>query len=607
MSFPVALPVLPVAVPLLGAAILAALHKWLPRAAADTIGIAATACNFVVSVLLLNRAWQHTIVYWFGSWYPRGRMVLGITFVVDPAAAGLCVLAAGLTLLAFLFSWRYVDAGANHYHPLMLIFLAAMSGFSLTGDLFNLFVFFELMSTAAFALCGLKTREPAPLQGAFNFAITNTIAAFMVLTGIGLLYAVTGALNMAQIGYLLGSRHDPLVLFACALLTCGFFIKAAIVPFHFWLPDAHAVAPTPVCVLFSGLMVELGLYAVLRIHSVIFQQSLASHAGSLRAIFLALGTLTVLLGGIMCYAEHHLKRQLAFSTISHAGLMLVAMALQGPIAIAGLLMYLFAHALVKSGLFFVSGVLLHRLRTISEPALFGRGRGLRFTAALWFLGALGLAGAPPFLTMLGESLTSRAAGLLGLHWLSYLFIVGGALTGATVLRVGMRVFLGWGEAGITDRAAQIGELPETEQKFQTTPWYLFMPAAICILGSIAAAWVPHLLQWMLLASTRLCAQHAYVQTVYTGITTISAASSGAVHIDLLSSAIRGSIAAALGLLLACSSVFRVQIARSLRLGAFMEGPLKPLRAVQSGHPGDYVMWITVGAATVSGAFVLFLR
>ena len=111
-------------------------------------------------------------------------MALGITFVVDPIGAGLACLAALLTLLSLIYSWRCVDSGANHFQSLMLVFLAAMCGFSLTGDLFNMFVFFELMSTAAFALCGLKTGEPAPLQGAFNFAVTNTIAAFLVLTAL---------------------------------------------------------------------------------------------------------------------------------------------------------------------------------------------------------------------------------------------------------------------------------------------------------------------------------------------------------------------------------------------------------------------------------------
>src|SRR6185369_8985389 len=98
-----------------------------------------------------------------------------------------------------------------------------------------------------------KSEQPGPLQGALNFAVTNTIGAFLVLTGIALLYGRTGALNMAQIGRTLGSQADPLVLAAFTFLTCGFFVKAAVLPFHFWLADAHAVAPAPVCVLFSGI------------------------------------------------------------------------------------------------------------------------------------------------------------------------------------------------------------------------------------------------------------------------------------------------------------------------------------------------------------------
>ena len=365
-------------------------------------GILFAAVTLVLCSLLLVHATHGTTVYWFGNWYPRGSMVLGIGFVVDTIGAGLATLAALLTFLALLFSWRFIDSGSNHFQPLMLVFLAAMCGFSLTGDLFNLFVFFELMSTAAFALCGLKTAEPAPLQGSFNFAVTNTIAAFLILTGIALLYAMTGALNMAQIGLALGARHDPLVLFAFTLLTCGFLIKGAIVPFHLWLPDAHAVAPTPVCVLFSGLMVELGLYAVVRLHSVIFAEALASHSSRLRWILILFAATSVVISGLMCYSEHHLKRLLAFSTVCHASLMLLAFAMLGPLAIAAMLTYLLGHALIKSGLFFVSGMMLHRLRSINERILFGKGVKLRWTAGLWFLGAIGLAAAPPFSLMLGE-------------------------------------------------------------------------------------------------------------------------------------------------------------------------------------------------------------
>src|SRR5579875_3906275 len=125
------LPPLPVAIPLLGAAVLAALRSFLSRRAMDTLVILVAAFHVVVAALLLRQAEAHTIVYWFGNWFPRGSMVLGIGFVVDPIAAALTLLAGTLFLLAFIFSYRFVDAGAKHFHPLMLVFLAAMSGFVL--------------------------------------------------------------------------------------------------------------------------------------------------------------------------------------------------------------------------------------------------------------------------------------------------------------------------------------------------------------------------------------------------------------------------------------------------------------------------------------------
>src|SRR5207302_9358664 len=143
---------------------------------------------------------------------------------------------------------------------LMLVFLGSMVVFALSSDLFNLFVFFELMSTAAFALTGYRIEHRAVLQGAINFAVVNSIGAFFLLFGIGLLYARTGALNLAQIGRsLAGERPDGLVLVSFLLVTAGFLVKAGVVPFHFWLADAYAVAPAPVCALYSGVMSDLGL------------------------------------------------------------------------------------------------------------------------------------------------------------------------------------------------------------------------------------------------------------------------------------------------------------------------------------------------------------
>jgi len=209
----------------------------------------------------------------------------------------------------------------------MLIFLAGMTGFCLTGDIFDLFVWFEVMGVAAYALTAYRPEERGSLQGALNFAITNSVGAYLSLSGIGLIYGRTGALNMAQIGVYIGRhQHDGLVAVAFLLIISGLLIKSAIVPLHFWLADAHAVAPTPVCVLFSGVMVELGLYGIARVYWSMFGQALG-HRAAISHLFLTLGVLTAVVGALFCFRERHIKRLLAFSTISHAGMFLAGIAL----------------------------------------------------------------------------------------------------------------------------------------------------------------------------------------------------------------------------------------------------------------------------------------
>jgi multicomponent Na+:H+ antiporter subunit D len=594
-------PALTIAVPLLGAAAIAAFRQWLPRVIIDLLAVLAALLNLVLCLLLLRLSCAHSIVYWYGNWFPRGRMVVGIGFLVQPAGASLAGLAAFLTLLALVYSWNRMESGQNHYQPLMLIFLAAMTGFCLTADLFNLFVFFELMSTAAFALCGLKVDEPAPLQGSFNFAVTNTVGAFFTLTGIALIYGATGALNMAQIGWLIGSRHDTLVVISCLFLITGFLIKAAIVPFHFWLPDAHAVAPTPVCVLFSGVMVELGLFAILRISTVVFGSTFAGAHNPLRLCLLALGGLTAVWGGVMCFAEHHLKRILAFSTISHSGVMLLAVGIGSPIAISGWLTYLFAHAMIKSGLFFTAGIVLHRLRTMSEPALFQRGRELKVTAGLWLLGGLGLAGLPPFATAFAGDLVSQASSG---HLLSFavpaLLLISGALTGAAVYRVFLRVFVGWGDAGPVDRASQIDERPETGPENRTTPVAMFVPAFVCTILGIAFWPLLRLLSQT--AVLRLGSQRAYIAAIY-GASSSTPLTMNLPSVKPESMILHGLLACACGGFLALAAVFHLKLPRPWRAASHLEGKMSFARQIQSGQPADYVVWAMLGVGVLGIAFL----
>src|SRR5579884_2599816 len=326
---------LPVAIPLLAAAVVVATDHVAPRRLEDAVALVAAAAATAVSILIMLDTQRGAVLHWFGGWHPRGNLALGIGFVADPLGAGMAVLSTGLVTLALAYSWTYMREASRLFDTLMLVFCAATAGFSLTGDLFNMFVWFELMGVAAYALAGFKVEELGPVQGAVNFAITNTAGAYLILMGIGLLYARTGALNFAQLGQFLAARPvDRLVIVALTLVFVGFLVKAAIVPFHWWLADAHAVAPAPVCVLFSGAMVEMGIYAVARIYWTVFSSPLG-HAGEVRSLLVWIGVVTALVGALMCFLQRHLKRMLAFSTITHAGVMLVGVGLLDPKALAG--------------------------------------------------------------------------------------------------------------------------------------------------------------------------------------------------------------------------------------------------------------------------------
>jgi multicomponent Na+:H+ antiporter subunit D len=241
------------------------------------------------------------VVTWAARWEPQHGFSVGIVLVADAVNAAIALLAACLVALSLLYSWRYFESVHAHYHCLILLFLSGMVGFALTGDLFDMFVFFELMGAAAYALTGFKIEDATAVQGALNFGIINSLGAYAALLGVGLLYARVGNLTLPQLGEALaGHRPDALVIAAFGAVLTAFLVKGAVVPFHFWLPDAHAVAPTPVCVLFSGVMVPLGIYAAFRVYWTVFSR--AFPAGEVRRTFVVLGMLTAVVGAVMAFA-----------------------------------------------------------------------------------------------------------------------------------------------------------------------------------------------------------------------------------------------------------------------------------------------------------------
>ncbi|MGW2741664.1 complex I subunit 5 family protein [Streptomyces sp. NPDC001450] len=573
------------AVPLLGAALLVATGRRLSRVVAETTGCVVSGATAALAlVLLLNSS--PPLVEWVGGWRPVDGESVGIVVVGDGPTLGMAALASLLTLSALVYSWRYFDepprGHCGAFPALMLVFQGAMCGFALAGDLFNAFVFFELMSVVAYALTGYRIDEAKAVQGALTFGVVNSLGAYAMLAGIGLLYARTGELAMAKIGGGLDSAAvqggpDALVLAAFVLVMTGLLVKAAAVPFHFWLPDAHAVAPTPVCMLLSGVMVELGAYGVWRVYGTVFAGPGGIPAPDLTRAMLTLGVLTAAIGAVMCWYQRHIKRLLAYSTVAHTGLFLVGLGVLTPEGDDGIALYIVGHAGVKAALFACTGALLDRFGSVDEHALHGRARGMRAFAVMFAIGGLALAGLPPFGTALGKAITEEAIG----GPLTAVYVLASAVTAGAVLRVTARVFMGIGPRpkDTEYETSGSGERPETSRRLGRIPESMTAVPAVLLAGALAVGVAPGLA--------------AVVAR------SVNEAGSGGAHASVHWTA-HGIL---LGL---ASSLLAVGLAAlAVTRPGWVATPdwALPLRRLQSGHIGDYVAWLLVGA-TVLGTLTL---
>ncbi len=350
----------------------------------------------------------------------------GITLVADLLAAMLVVAVGVVGVAVSVVAFGGVDPKreAYGYHPLLQVLLMGVSGAFLTGDLFNLYVWFEVMLVASFVLMALH-RTSAQVEAAFKYVTINLIASAIFLTALGLLYGAAGTLNMADLvrawPRVRASGVDTVL---AVLFLIAFSIKAGLFPLFFWLPASYHTPPAAIGAAFAGLLTKVGVYALIRVFTLLFQEA----PPSLFTLLLGMSVATMAIGLVAALAERDFRRVLSFNLVGHIGYTTASLSLFTPAALSGAIFYVLHHILVITNLFLVSGVLLRLRRTTDMAGLGGLYRSQPVFAALAMIPLFSLAGVPPLSGFLGKLAILDGAFGAGAYWVGTLVLVVGLLT-----------------------------------------------------------------------------------------------------------------------------------------------------------------------------------
>jgi multicomponent Na+:H+ antiporter subunit D len=382
---------LPIILPLTGAA-LGLLTRKQPRWQ-TAITVAAILSSMLCSAILLYTVWVtgQPVVFQVGAWSaPAGISLVGDYLSAFMALMSQIVLAAGI-----LYATGCRDKCVRYpaFYPLFLTLSTGLTGALLTGDLFNLFVFAELMVISGAVLTAIADDRHG-VEAAYKYFYISLLASMFLLLACGALYATYGTLNMADLSRQISAAPDqPLTKMAMVLLLAFFMVKSAVVPFHFWQPDFHTAAPTPVHAVLSSVVVKLGVYGFIRMISLLF----VDQADGIRLLLVVLGCIGVYLGGFAATGTYDAKRMLAYSTLGQIGFIIVAIGWGTPLSMAAALVYAFNHSLIKSTMLMLAGAIASRaaVKSAAFDILIGVGKASPRAGALFFLGGMALAGLPP--------------------------------------------------------------------------------------------------------------------------------------------------------------------------------------------------------------------
>jgi multicomponent Na+:H+ antiporter subunit D len=379
--------VLPILAPLITAAACLLLRGSLR--AQMWLGLFGMLVHFAASAKLLETVWKGKIVVLtLGAW----PAPYGIALVADLFSSMMVGVASVIGVAVGIYSAGMVDAARFRfgYIPLYCVLLAGVCGSFLTGDLFNLYVWFEVLLMASFVLLSLGS-ERAQLEAAIKYVTLNLMASVIFLAGVGITYGATGTLNLAALALQLRESPPGMVNMVAMLFLVAFGIKAAVFPLFFWLPASYHTPPVAVSALFAALLTKVGVYALIRVFTLLF----IGDPGFTHNLILAIAGLTMLTGVLGAVAQNSMRRILSFHIISQIGYMLMGLGLFIPLGLAGSVFYIAHHIIVKANLFLVSGVVARKLGTEDLSAAGGLYRRTPLLSIIFLISALSLAGLPP--------------------------------------------------------------------------------------------------------------------------------------------------------------------------------------------------------------------
>ena len=399
------------------------------------IAIFGTSLFFLLAILILLQVYQKGIqVVQVGDW----PAPYGISLVADMFSALMVLITAIIAFAILWYSMQDVSAERNAvgYFPLFFLMLFGVCGSFLTGDIFNLYVWFEVMLVASFVLIVIGSSK-AQLEGAVKYVVLNFIGSGFFLMGVGIVYKLTGALNMAELSVIIASHNETgLVNMASVFFIMAFGIKAAVFPLFFWLPASYHTPPISIAGLMAGLLTKVGVYALIRFFTLIFVQDVAfTHT-----LLLIIAGLTMITGVFGAIAQNDFRKILAFHIISQIGYMIMGLALYTPLAIAGAIFYVLHHILVKTNLFLISGLVKVTNRSFLLKQLGGVYSRYPLVTILFVISAFSLAGIPPLSGFWSKFFLVKAGLAIEEYLIVFISLLVGLLTLFSMSKIWKHVF-----------------------------------------------------------------------------------------------------------------------------------------------------------------------